>query len=112
MSDESWLVGIDVYSLLDWPEMKDVNDELSNPRLANRTHGSRATYALGCRGPLCSIAERDRARRRNELRAHRQNREYRAGGTKGRTYDRDDLLLALIVWHKKEIALNRIARAS
>lgn len=36
--------------------------ELSNSRLANRTHGLRTTYDSGCRGPLCRKANRDRMR--------------------------------------------------
>lgn len=105
MSDD-----LDIPSLLDWPEMKDVKDELEDPRFAGRSHGSRATYAKKCKGPLCSKAERDRGRDRNEKRALDSGREYRASDY--RLYDRDALLEEVIKWHKKARALARLERAS
>ena len=81
--------------------LKDVCNELEDPRYANRQHGSRATAALGCGGPLCRKAERDRSRKRNEARAISAGRIYRGGE---RSYDRDDLLEAIIEWHKAKLA--------
>jgi hypothetical protein len=34
-------------------------EELGDPDLKTRQHYSRATYALGCRGPLCGLRERE-----------------------------------------------------
>lgn len=89
--------------------LKDVVDELNDPRYGNRQHGSRATAALRCRGPLCRKAERDRSRKRNEARALRSGRDF-AEGT--REYDRDDLLDAIIRWHKSVLALRRVESIS
>ena len=58
-----------------WPE--DVRAELEDPSFITRKHYSRATYALGCRGPLCRKAEKDRGRERNEVKAKDRGREYR-----------------------------------
>lgn len=48
---------------------EDIRAELEDPEFITRKHYSRATYALGCHGPLCRKAERDRGRLRNEERA-------------------------------------------
>lgn len=55
----------------------DVREELEDEEYATRKHYSRATYALGCHGPLCRKAERDRGRGRNERRAKDSGREYK-----------------------------------
>jgi hypothetical protein len=55
----------------------DVRAELEDEEYATRKHYSRATYALGCHGPLCRKKERDRGRDRNEVRAKNAGREYR-----------------------------------
>lgn len=85
--------------------LADVVEELNDARYANRQHGSRATAALRCRGPLCRKSERDRSRRRNELRATRAGREFAEGY---REYDRDDFLDAVIRWHKEVLARRRV----
>lgn len=54
----------------------DVRAELEDAEYATRKHHSRATYALGCHGPLCRKAERDRGRGRTERRAKDSGREY------------------------------------
>lgn len=41
---------------------EDVAEELSDPRFMFRKHNCRATYALGCRGPLCRMKERHKRR--------------------------------------------------
>lgn len=76
---------------------KDVRDELRDPRYFHRRHYSTATYAQGCRGPLCRLAETHKARRRTESRAAAEGREYvpRPGG---RT-DREAELAPIIAWH-------------
>lgn len=95
---------VDIASILDWPECKDIKDELNDPRYANRKHGSRATYAKGCDGPLCSKAERDRSRARNERRAKDAGRDYVPGR---RISDRDVLLEAVEEWHSKNLLARR-----
>jgi hypothetical protein len=55
----------------------DVRAELEDEEYATRKHYSRATYALGCHGPLCRKKERDRGRDRNEVRAKNAGRKYR-----------------------------------
>lgn len=91
------------------PGMEDVAEELNNPNYANRQHGSRATLALNCNGPLCKFAERKRSRKRSEVRALREGREYK---TRLQTYDRDDLLNAIIKWHKIKLMERRIEELS
>lgn len=55
----------------------DVLDELEDEEYVTRKHYSRATYALGCHGPLCRKAERDRGRGRTERKAQDAGREYK-----------------------------------
>lgn len=83
---------------LDKPENADIAEELLDPEYASRQHYSRATYAEGCHGPLCQKAERDRARKRNEERAHAAGRVYRPNENT-RDSKRDGLLLFVIEWH-------------
>ena len=94
--------------ILTMNELTDVREELADPRFGGRSHGSRATYAKNCHGPLCSKVERDRGRLRNEARAERAGRNYRVSGQ--REYDRDDLLDAIIVWHKRQNALRKLEK--
>lgn len=61
-----------------WDELADdVKAELSDEQYSGRSHYSRATYAKGCRGPLCRLAEKERGRRRNAARAEAAERRYR-----------------------------------
>jgi hypothetical protein len=101
---------LSILQILEWPEMADVKEELADPRYASRSHGGRSTYALKCRGPLCRYAERFRGRKRNQKKAAQAGREYVEGPT--RKYDRDDLLAAIIVWHRRDLALRKIDAAS
>lgn len=96
---------LSITEILTWPEMEDVRKELEDPRYANRKHGSRATKALRCDGPLCRLAERLRARKRNEERAKNAGRPYEP--SPHRKYDRDDLLLAIIEWHGADLLQRR-----
>lgn len=77
---------------------EDVWAEISDRTFAGRRHYSRATYALGCRGPLCKKAEKDRGRRRNETRALSQGREYEPNLHIRRT-DRDWELTQVLGWY-------------
>ena len=79
----------------------DVREELEDERYSGRSHYSRATYALGCHGPLCTKAERDRGRKRNESRARAKGREY-TPFLAIRVDDRDELLEKIIRWHKSK----------
>lgn len=49
--------------------------ELLNEEFVNRTHQNRRTYDAGCKGPLCSKAVREHARRRN--RTNSPNERYK-----------------------------------
>lgn len=80
---------------------KDVRDELEDERFGTRSHYSRATYALGCHGPLCRARERDRGRGRNELRAKSKGREYRPN--EDTRIEDDELLEKIIRWHRPEL---------
>jgi hypothetical protein len=96
---------ISVQEILALPEMADVVTELSDPKFASRRHNSRATYALGCHGPLCGKAERDRGRSRNAKKATEAGRSYREGYRK---YDRDALLDYIAEWHKYDLAIRKL----
>lgn len=95
-----------------WDSLPDeIRDELRDPEFGLRQHYSRATYALGCRGPLCRKAERDRGRNRNEMKAADAGREY-SPNHEHRTQDPDEIE-EIIEWHIEEIAERRLAaRAS
>ncbi len=77
----------------DWPA--DVIEELEDPEFSTRKHYSRATYALGCHGPLCGKAEKDRGRERNQERAEAEGREYKPK-EKLRDTSRDEELDSII----------------
>lgn len=83
---------------LEKPENADIFFELNDSDYLTRQHYSRATYALGCRGPMCRKAEKDRGRRRNEIRATRQGRKY-IPKEEIRKTDRDALMDFIIHWH-------------
>ena len=110
MSDEFFAPGVDVQAILQWPELADVRAELDDPRFLNRSHGARHTYNDGCRGPLCRLTIKLRKRARTERAAQAEGRTLTE--TKPREYDRDDLLLAIIKWHKENVILRRLEAAS
>lgn len=83
---------------LEKPENVDIYNELTDNRFASRQHYSRATYAQGCRGPLCRKAERDRGRKRTEKKAEDAGREYQPN-PEIRTDTREGLLNLIINWH-------------
>lgn len=85
-----------------WLEMADdVIEELDDERFLTRQHYSRATYAQGCRGPLCRLSEAHRERKRSEARAKAAGREYKPNGALRKT-DRDEELAPIIAWHLNE----------
>lgn len=87
-----------------FPEMQDVVEELASIKYLTRLHGSRATAALGCNGPLCRKAERDRQRERNEEKARTAGRSY---VPRQRLWDRDEFIDAVIEWHKNQLTEGR-----
>lgn len=99
---------ITIEEILKLPEMADVVEELNDPKYASRRHFSRATYALGCHGPLCRKKERDNGRAKNERKALREGRPYNEGGKTGRKYDRDALLEYVAEWHKYDLAIRKL----
>lgn len=88
----------DLRTELEKPENADIFLELTDSEYITRQHHSRATYALGCRGPLCQKAERDRGRRRQEAKATNAGRTY-IPVPQHRKLDREDLLNAVFEWH-------------
>lgn len=83
----------------------DIREELEDPEYSSRQHYSRATYALGCHGPLCRKAERDRGRNRNEQRAHARGNKYKPNHD-FRLSDPDNID-EIIEWHVAELAERR-----
>jgi hypothetical protein len=75
----------------------DVKRELDDPEYASRTHYKKATYAKGCRGPLCRKLERDEARAATEAAAKAAGREYIPRPTPAQ--ERDALLDEIVAWH-------------
>lgn len=84
----------------------DIREELTNPEFISRKHCSRATYALGCHGPLCRKAERDRSRIRNEAKAEAKGRDYEPNH-EVRLPDPENIL-EIIEWHVAELAERRV----
>lgn len=88
-----------------------VRAELEDEKFLNRTHGTRATYAEDCHGPLCQKSERDRGRLRHEMRQR----------TKGKTVVRrtrtdaqvkfDNLLDEIIRQHRRDRGLDEFPAA-
>lgn len=77
---------------LKWSELPDdVVEELLDPRFLNRTHHKKATYAKGCRGPLCRKEERDMKERARIHRALRDDVELEPR-RQSRSSERDALL--------------------
>lgn len=76
----------------------DVRAELLDPEFEGRQHYSRATYALGCHGPLCRLREKHRGRLRNQVRAEAAGREYVPSHAL-RDTARDAELVKIATWH-------------
>lgn len=76
----------------------DAQREVSDPAFAGRTHGKRATFAAGCKGPMCMKANRDRARKQ-----YRDTNPQASRARPGSRTAMEDLLLNnLIAEHIKE----------
>lgn len=95
---------------LEKPENADIFLELNDSEYITRQHHSRATYALGCRGPLCQKAERDRGRTRQERRAEEAGRPYIPVPQHRKHVDREDLLNAVRRWHVQNRTVSPKAR--
>lgn len=76
--------------------------ELTDERFTNRTHYRKATYADGCRGPMCVKRERDEARRRTQRKAEAAGRVYRPVPRSPQDIELDDWLNMRIAWHESE----------
>jgi len=84
---------------IELPENADILLELCDKDYDGRTHATRATYAKGCRGPLCRKAERDRGRERHAARQAEKGLEVtRLATTKAQ--ERDVFLDQIIAWHR------------
>jgi hypothetical protein len=73
-------------------------DELLDEKFDTFTHGSKATYAYGCKGPLCRKAERDACAVRYRKKVGRPVKEYtpREGAYP------EDWLQRILDWHREE----------
>lgn len=85
--------------MANWPT--DVVAEITDPVYLNRTHGTPACYAKGCRGPLCQKGERDKQERRRRKQAEKDGREYVAFGPHPARH-RDELLEEILDWHRTQ----------
>lgn len=84
-----------------WDDLADdVLAELKDPDFIGRTHYKKATYAVGCRGPLCRKLERDEARADTEKAAREAGRDYTPRITPAQ--ERDPELDTVIEWHLNE----------
>lgn len=75
---------------------RDVYEEIMDEEYGTRQHYSRATYALGCHGPLCRLAETHRGRKRNEQRILADGREYHP---RHKQDERELQLAPIVMWH-------------
>lgn len=89
---------------------KEVQMELLDPEFS-RQHYSRATYALGCRGPLCRLAETHRGRKRNESRAQEAGRDYKPN-LDARETRNEELLAPIVTWHLHVRKRKRLEQAA
>jgi hypothetical protein len=106
--------------LVDHPLLKDkdlpedVREELTDEKFSSRLHYSRATYAKGCRGPLCRLAERDRGRDRSERQAEQAGRDYEPNEEererRGSDYEKDKKLYKIVVRHHYEMEMKRLQK--
>ena len=79
----------------------EVELELSG-EFGNRTHYSKATYAAGCRGPMCTKAERDKTKERQENLFRKSGLPYRPQRDTSENCMRDDILNDIIYRHRVE----------
>ncbi len=77
---------------------EDVHAELNDPDYDGLQHYSRATYARGCKGPLCRLRETHRGRERNKRRALDAGRDYNPADELRKT-DREEELMKVALWH-------------
>lgn len=84
-----------------WDELyEEIQKELKDAAFASRTHGSRATYALNCHGPLCTEAERLRGNARFESKPLPE------------LQTRYEYIQAVIDWHRERRGLAPLSVAS
>ena len=79
----------------------EIHKELNEGPLAHRTHYSKATYADGCRGPMCTKAERDETKARQERKFRKTGLPYRPQYDTPENCERDDFLNQVIWRHRR-----------
>lgn len=92
---------VDYFYEADADLLQAIVDELCDETYPNRIHHSRATYALGCRGPLCRKSERDRGSRRFKER-HPESRSYNPS-----TARQDDAMLEAFAQFNRKLRRTR-----
>ena len=82
-----------------WDRMPaEIQDEILDPKFDSMTHGKKATYAGGCRGPLCAYADNEDKKAQYRRRAAEEGREVREYRKRDRPYD-ESTLTRIIEWH-------------
>jgi|SRR6478736_2577318 len=90
---------------------EDIKAEILDKAYAARTHGNRACYAAGCRGPLCRKAERDRGLIRHREKAQEEGKTVTPKEAPHPARERDELLDRIISWHRHERGLDSTLHA-
>lgn len=76
----------------------EIMDELLDPEYDTRTHGGTGTYAAGCKGPLCTKADRDASAAKYRRKVDREVKEY----APRKSAHPEEWLAEVIAWHKEE----------
>ncbi len=97
----------DIRLMLSDPENVDILFELNDPDHSSRLHYSRATYARGCRGPLCQKAEKDRGRKRYQARRANAEKEYTPDPER-RKESRDSVMNSIYTFHAHDLEIRRL----
>jgi hypothetical protein len=89
-----------------------VRAELEDEKFVNRTHGTRATYAENCHGPLCQKSERDRGRIRHAVRQRSKGKQVVRRVRSESQVKLDNLLNEIIRQHRRDRGLDELPTAS
>lgn len=83
-----------------WADLpEDVFRELTDPNFMDRTHGKRATSKVGCTGPLCRKADRERKAEQRRAAAIAAGKEYKTHARSKGDIHRDEELNKIMAWH-------------